>query len=264
MQRMRPVLDWLGTVAFLIAFVLILGTFEILLRLSYLFGKRAVERVGGGLQTALVWSYRLAGIRMDLEKSDKVVDGEPYVILSNHQSMFDIPLFAWALPRSKPRYISKRELGRRIPAVSFNLRHGGHILIDRGDRIGAVALIRQLGEKVVREGCSAVIFPEGTRARQGEIAPFKIAGTLALLEGAKNIPLVPVCIDNSWRVLMYRLFPIPFGIRLRIWIGDPIERREGDDPTRVIAEAERRIRQTLARFRAEEAPQTSLVKGASG
>ena len=71
-------------------------------------------------------------------------------------------------------------------------------------------------------GVSAVIFPEGTRARHGELGKFRPRGTLALLEAAPDTAVVPVCIDESWRLLRYNLRPVPFGTRVRVWIGDPI------------------------------------------
>jgi 1-acyl-sn-glycerol-3-phosphate acyltransferase len=155
------------------------------------------------------------------------------------------------MPDCFPKYISKRELGIWLPAVSYNLRRGGHALIDRNDRPGSVATIRRLGRNVVAHGWAAVIFPEGTRARRGELGVFKLAGALALMEEASEAAIVPACLDQSWRVMMHRMAPIPFGIRLRFWIGEPIERRPGEDRERILRDVEELIRERLARFRGE-------------
>src|SRR5438046_9557574 len=104
--------------------------------------------------------------------------------------MFDIALLGTLLCWSFPKCISERSLGRSIPSVSYNLRRGGHVLIDRGDAPGAVATIRELGRRVQAGGISAVIFPEGTRSRAGELREFRRAGTLALLEAAPGVPAV--------------------------------------------------------------------------
>ena len=56
---------------------------------------------------------------------------QPYIIVCNHQSLYDIPPLIWYLRQIHPKFISKKELGRGIPSVSFNLRHGGSLLIDR-------------------------------------------------------------------------------------------------------------------------------------
>ena len=99
---MRRALDWGGTVAFSLFFGATLLSFDVVLRLATPFGRRTVERVGVWLQTTLVTTYRAAGIRPTLERSPKIEPGRAYILLSNHQSMFDIPLFAWAMPESFP------------------------------------------------------------------------------------------------------------------------------------------------------------------
>ena len=114
------------------------------------------------------------------------------------------------------------------------------------------APIQKLADQVVQENGSAVIYPEGTRARQGVLGTFKPKGTVALLEQAPKTPVIPVCIDNSWRILMHKMMPIPWGIQLRCWIGDPIEREPGEDPYRLLEEIERQIRAAMARFRSEQ------------
>lgn len=246
---MRRVLDWAGTVLFSIFFGATLLVFDVLLRLATPLGRRPVEWVGVVFQTTLVWVYRLAGVRLDLERSAAFRPGTAYLIFSNHQSMFDIPLFAWAMPTNFPKYISKKSLAKWIPGISYNLRHGGHALIDRKDRDSSVKAIRKLARAVVSNGSSVVIFPEGTRGRDGTLGPFKPAGSLALLEEAPDAPVVPVCIENSWRIMENNYKPIPFGVHLRMWIGDPIERRPDEDHAALITRAEEAVAHTLTRYR---------------
>ena len=85
-------------------------------------------------------------------------------------------------------------------------------------------------------GVSAVLYPEGTRARRGELGPFRPAGVRTLLGSAPEAPVVPVTIDESWRLLRNNLFPVPFATRIRVHIGAPIERRPGEDHRALIAE----------------------------
>ena len=186
----RPVMSWLGTALFLPVFGVILLVFDVAQRAARLFGQRPQEHVAGALQTSLVAAFRLCGTRLIVERAPGMRPGASYIVVSNHQSMFDIPIFGALLRSNFPKYVSKRSLGRGIPSVSYNLRRGGHVLIDRNDGAGAVAAIRELGERVHAGRASAVIFPEGTRARHGVLAPFRPAGTLALLEAA---PTTPVC-----------------------------------------------------------------------
>ncbi|MBM4245474.1 MAG: 1-acyl-sn-glycerol-3-phosphate acyltransferase [Deltaproteobacteria bacterium] len=250
---MRTLLSWVGTALFATAFGLTLLIFDVIMRIAFLAGRVPSAYVMGALQTVLIADMRLAGIRVDVERSRRIRPRTPYIIVSNHQSMFDIPVFGWQFFTNFPKYISKLELAKWIPAISVQLRRGGHALIDRKDRTSAVQAIRKLGHEITAHGVSAVIYPEGTRARNGELAPFKPIGTLALLKEAPDTPVVPVCIDNSWRIMQHGMKPIPWGIRLRFWAGDPIERKAGEDPSAVIAECERQIHAAMARFRAEAA-----------
>jgi 1-acyl-sn-glycerol-3-phosphate acyltransferase len=166
--------------------------------------------------------------------------------------MFDIPILGALLFSNYPKYVSKRELARWIPSISYNLRRGGNAVIDRSDRDQAVAAIRTLGETAQRRGVSVVIYPEGTRSRAGELRAFKPAGTLALLEAAPQLLVVPVAIDGSWRLLSHNLLPVPSGVRVRVRFGDPIER--GTTPAPAILERARdEIEQTLARWRSKPA-----------
>jgi len=250
-DSMRVILDWLGTIVFMIAFGLILLVFDVACRITFLIGPRPSDYVMGALQTALVWAMRLANIRIEVERSPLVQPHTAYIIVSNHQSMFDIPVFGWQFFTNFPKYISKLELARWIPAISVQLRKGGHALIDRKDRESAVKAIHKLAHEVMERGVSAVIYPEGTRARGGELAPFKPVGTLALLKEAPTAPVVPVCLDDSWRIMRNKMLPIPWGIRMRFWVGDPIPRRPDEDAYALFAEVERQITETMARFRRE-------------
>jgi 1-acyl-sn-glycerol-3-phosphate acyltransferase len=246
---MRRVLSWLTTSIFLPVFGLVLVVFDVAQRTARLFGQRPQEHVAGALQWSLVQAFRITGTRLRVERSPLVHAGQTYIIVSNHQSMFDIPILGSLFSSNFPKYISKRSLGKWIPSVSYNLREGGHVLIERSDAPTAVAAIRDLGRRVARRECSAMIFPEGTRARRGELGAFKPAGTLALLEEAPDVPIVPVAIDESWRVLRHNYLPVPFGTRVRVYIGNPIARVPGEDPRALLARVRDDIAAALARWR---------------
>lgn len=254
---MRLLRSWAGTAAFLPVFGAILLVFDPAQRIARLFGQRPQEYVAGALQVALVAAFRLCGTRLDAERAPGFVSGRSYVVVSNHQSLFDIALLGALLFWSFPKYVSKRSLGRGIPSISYNLRRGGHVLIDRTDPASAVATISALGRRVQAGGVSAVIFPEGTRSRAGELREFRRTGTLALLEAAPDVPVVPIVIDQSWRLLAHNMFPIPWGVRVRARIGEPIMRHPGDAEA-LIERVREDMLATLARWRggatAEPAP----------
>lgn len=242
-------LDWLFTVPFLLSFGLTLAVFDPLQRIARLFGSRPHEIVVGALQVCLVWVLRICGTRIEVERSPEVKPQTPYIVVANHQSMFDVPIFGALLFSNFPKYVSKRELARWIPSISYNLRRGGNVIIDRGDSAQALPAIRALGERLRLRGVSAVIFPEGTRARQGVLGRFRPRGTLELLKAAPDLSVVPVVIDESWKLLRHNLCPVPFGTRVRVHIGVPILRIPGGDDESLLRGVEREIRETLERWR---------------
>ncbi|MFN8643494.1 MAG: lysophospholipid acyltransferase family protein [Candidatus Binatia bacterium] len=246
---MRRVLDWIFTVPFLLAFGLVLAVFDPLQRLARLFGQRPQELVAGALQRSLLWTFRICGTRLEVERSPAIRPWTPYLIVANHQSMFDIPIFGGLLFSNFPKYISKRSLARWIPSISYNLRRGGNAIIDRSDREQALAAIRQLGDQVRERGVSAVIYPEGTRARHGSLGEFKPKGFLELLDAAPGVEVLPVAIDNSWKLLRHNLLPVPFGTRVRISFGHPIARHPGEDGAALLAHVRDEIDAVLLRWR---------------
>ena len=166
--------------------------------------------------------------------------------------MFDIPMLGALLFSNYPKYVSKRELAHWIPSISYNLRRGGNALIDRGDRSSAERAIRELGARSQERGVSVVIYPEGTRARAGELANFRPAGTLALLEAAPDLDVVPVTIDGSWHLLRDNLWPVPFGTRIRIRFADPIRRSEGASGVQILERTRSEIDRTLRHWREDQ------------
>ena len=248
---MNRFLSWTGTAFFLPVFGATLVLFDVAQRTARLVGTRPHEYVAGALQVALVWAFRLCDTRLAVERAAGVHPGTSYIVVSNHQSMFDIPILGTLLFSNFPKYISKRSLGRWIPSVSYNLRRGGHVLIDRADAPRAVQAIRELGARVRSGRASAVIFPEGTRSRAGALSEFRRAGLVALLEEAPDAPVVPVTIDDSWRLLAHNMLPVPWGVRVRVRLGEPIPRQPGEDRERLIERVRSEMAATLARWRDE-------------
>jgi 1-acyl-sn-glycerol-3-phosphate acyltransferase len=118
------------------------------------------------------------------------------ILAANHQSLVDIPLFLAAIPRDV-RFLAKRELGR-IPLFGYAMEKAGNLFIDREDPRAAVQLIREATARMGR-GQMVVIFPEGTRSRNGTVGGFKPgAFILARKTGA---PLLPVLVDGGHKAL---------------------------------------------------------------
>ncbi len=147
----------------------------------------------------------------------------PLIIVPNHQSMHDIPPIIWYMRKHHPKFVSKIELGKGIPSVSYNLRHGGSVLIDRKDSKQALAQIAKLGRYIEQHNRSAVIFPEGTRSRTGHPKKFQPTGLKMLMKNAPSALVVPISINNSWKMLKYGKFPYGIGNHLTFEVHRAIE-----------------------------------------
>lgn len=169
---------------------------------------------------------------------------QPKIFIANHQSMYDIPGLIWFLRKHHVKFISKIELTKGIPSISFNLKYGGGANIDRKDSKQAVGEIIHLGNRMKQNNWSAMIFPEGTRSKDGNLKPFHVGGIATLLKKVPNALIVPVAIENSWKMVQYGTFPLSFGERIRWTVLKPID-STGKNPEEVTQEAEKAIRQKL-------------------
>ena len=250
MKYLRYIRDWIFSIPTLLVFGLSLAFFDIVGRVALLFGLRPFEWVMVALQKCLLWSFLFSYVTIEVEKSPELVNATPYVLVSNHQSMLDVPMFGARLARSFPKYIAKKELSRWIPSVSLNLQKGGNALIDRDDRRQALGAIRKLAIESQERGTSIVIFPEGRRSRDGETLEFRSGGLAMVLRSAPEMAVVPAVIDGSWIVFRHRMFPVPFGTKVRVRFGAPIERTESDDAASIMTTVEQFIADTLKEWRA--------------
>ena len=231
---MTRVRDWIVSIPTVIAFGLVLGLGDLLQRLTYRMGPRRYDHAIGVIHHWLIRTFAIAGARVHVEHRDRLAPSGGYVIISNHQSMFDIPLFGGTLSNHTPRFVSKRSLAKGIPTVSLYLTRGGNALIDRGDRTQAMDAIATMGAFCQDRDVAAVIFPEGTRSRDGSLGEYRLAGAAALIRSAPELPIVPAVLDGSWRLFENNLFPIPYGVIVRMRFGAPIARTADEDPEAIV------------------------------
>ena len=241
---MRKAIGWLLTPVHLAVFMAVLLIFHVAQIIARTFGYAAHKRVVDFLNLGVLASLKVVGTRIDLNCAQALPSGLPLIVVANHQSMYDIPMLGWMLREHHPKFVAKVELAKGIPSISYNLRHGGSVLIDRGDARSAMRAIKKFG-KTVEEHCyAACIFPEGTRARDGVMKEFNQAGLLALIRTTPSALIVPVAIDGSWELMRYRMLPVPFGVRVRCTALAPIHQHEF--PVKEIGKiAEQRIRASL-------------------
>jgi 1-acyl-sn-glycerol-3-phosphate acyltransferase len=161
---------------------------------------------------ARTWSRLIlvtTGVRVNVEGLDRLVPGRTYVFVSNHQSIYDIPILFWSLPYQL-RIIAKASLGR-FPFLGWHLRRTGHMLVDRA-RPNRSAIF-SWGESLTSNGLSLIVFPEGTRSRDGRVGAFKGGSFLLALEA--GLPVVPLSVVGSRHVMLKgRLATYPGDVRL--------------------------------------------------
>jgi 1-acyl-sn-glycerol-3-phosphate acyltransferase len=180
--------------------------------LGYLAHKKSVD----WLNFFLLRCLNILGTSFEFNNPFNIPDNCPLIIVSNHQSTYDIPPIIWYFRKYHPKFISKSTLGSGIPSVSYNLRYGGSVLIDRGKPIIALKKIKDFGEQVQKNQWAAVIFPEGTRSNDGNPKKFFSKGLMTLFKQIPDATVVALCINNSWKLGKYRYFPIPAGVKVSL------------------------------------------------
>ncbi|WP_026978999.1 lysophospholipid acyltransferase family protein [Flavobacterium tegetincola] len=182
------------------------------------FGYQAHKKSVDYLNWVLLRIGHLLGNTYKVTGRELVPKGVPIIFVANHQSLYDIAGIIWFLRKSHPKFVSKKELGKGIPSISYNLRHGGSVLIDRKDPKQAIPTITKLGKYIEKNNRSAVIFPEGTRSKTGKPKEFAQTGLKILCKAAPSAYVVPITINNSWKFVKYGFLPFGLGNRLTFTI----------------------------------------------
>ncbi|HEY1006491.1 MAG TPA: lysophospholipid acyltransferase family protein [Sphingobacteriaceae bacterium] len=210
-------------------------------------GYHAHKRSVDILNFFLVGTYYVMGSHVSFRNRVNLPSDRSIIFIANHQSLYDIPPMIWFLRKHHAKFISKIELTRGIPSISFNLKYGGAANIDRKDPKQAIGEILKLAQRMKTNTWSTVIFPEGTRSRTGQLKPFAVGGIATLLKKVPGALVVPVAIDGAWKMVQYGKFPLSFGEKMSWTVLDPIE-PEGLTPDEVVSAAEQAIRKHLGQF----------------
>ncbi len=203
-------------------------------------GYQAHKQVVICLQFWLMRCLNILGTRFSFDNPYKIATNRPLIIVANHQSMYDISPLMWYMRKHHPKFISKKELGKGIPSVSYNLRHGGSVLIDRKKPIASIKAIENFAKRVEKNNWAAVIFPEGTRSRTGKPKPFKTKGLITLMNHMPNALIVPISINDSWKTMRYGKFPMGLGAHIKFKVHQPIA-VNSEDPIALVKHVEQTI-----------------------
>ncbi len=167
-----------------------------------------------------IWArlvLRIGRISLKVSGLENIDPAQQYVFMVNHQSNIDIPVLVQALGQFQLRWIAKKEL-LRVPLFGWAMWASKHITVDRSDPSDAVKSLERAKQRIAA-GISVVIFPEGTRSRDGKLSRFKKGGFLLALQTGKNI--VPVTINGSGAILPSGAWRLRSGV-VELVVGKPI------------------------------------------
>jgi 1-acyl-sn-glycerol-3-phosphate acyltransferase len=206
---------WFMTVLRLMFVSLTNVPFSILALGSVLFDRSGKIYFWAG-RTWTKWALIVCRIRLTVKGMEHVDPYGNYILVSNHASMFDIPVLMNTFPHV--RIMFKKELSY-IPFWGWALRWGHHIMVDRSKGSEAMKSLDRAA-KAIGEGGQVLLFAEGTRTRNGKLLPFK-RGAFSLA-AKSGIPIVPIAINGSYSILPKGSFDIR-PAQIEVVVGAPIE-----------------------------------------
>ena len=230
---------WFRTVFWLIPtiaiYTIVLGVLSIA---SSVFDRRGYFGHG----CARAWSWLIlatTGVDVTVRGLDRLVRGKTYVFVANHQSIYDIPCLFWNIP-FQLRIIAKESLGR-FPMLGPHLKRTGHMLVDRKrpDRAG----IFDWANRLTSNGLSLIVFPEGTRSRDGMLGKFKGGSIMLAMEA--GLPLVPISVVGSRHVMKKGELTTRPG-HVTVIVHEPIELTANAEPSvREVRQLADRVRDII-------------------
>ena len=159
----------------------------------------------------------ISGIKVEITGKENVVPKTPYVFVSNHLSLFDIPVLQRYVPNDFS-FVFKKEIAR-VPIFGWQMVLGPHIIVDRQNPEKAMKSIENAKKMLVHRKISVLLFPEGTRSKTGEMLPFK-RGAFHLAAKV-GFPIIPVTISGTQNLFQKKPLKINPGV-VKLNFGKPI------------------------------------------
>jgi len=236
-----PSFHWWRTVLYLIpaitVYTVVLGTLSIGSSLFQSSGRFAHW-------CARTWARLIlatTGVDVEVSGLERLDPNRAYVFVANHQSIYDIPIIFWSLPY-QVRIIAKASLGT-FPFIGWHLRRTGHMLVDRRNPVRALHVFAR-ASKLMTQGLCLIVFPEGTRSRDGRVAPFK--GGSFFLALRTGLPVVPLSVVGSRHVMLKGQLATYPG-RVKLIVHEPIDTCTlADADPRTARDFAARVREVIA------------------
>jgi 1-acyl-sn-glycerol-3-phosphate acyltransferase len=172
---------------------------------------------------ALRLGQKILGIQVEVSGVEEIDKKIPYIFMPNHLSLIDGPMLFMLIPQAV-RVIIKKEVFK-VPIIGQAMRQVGFIPVDRKALKGGKASIDHASKMIIEKGFSFLIFPEGTRSRDGKLQPFKRGGFFLAL--ASQVPVVPVSIEGSYELMPKGAFFAKKG-KIEVTFHPPVSVQEFD------------------------------------
>ena len=163
-------------------------------------------------------TVRISGVDIEVSGLEHIDPARTYVVMSNHQSNYDIVAIYHAFP-STLRMVAKQEM-RKLPLMGPAMEAAEFIFVDRSNNAAARKALDSAKERIL-SGVNVWIAPEGTRSKSGEVGPFKKGGFMLAL--AAGVPILPCTVNGTREIMPVKAASIQLGRKARIRFHAPIE-----------------------------------------
>lgn len=248
-MRKRTIFWWLYQPYKYLVFAPIVGVVTASFSLFALLLSLATSPRNASRLSAVPWARILAAMtpmRVRVEGRENIDPRQSYVLVSNHQSQYDILLlYGWLGIDFK--WVMKKEL-RAVPGIGMACDRLDHIFIDRSNHAAALATLEAAKTKIV-DGTSVMFFPEGTRSRSGRLKAFKKGAFRMAVD--LGLPILPLTVTGTRDVLPAgTLDLLPGSARLIIHPPVPVDGDSAED----CRDLSDRVRAVIASALPERAP----------